>query len=190
LTQETSSPKVVTFTQACNLEHNFDPPNNANPPLSPDDEVCGKPAPEDGTTISDAVDAAQSADQVVLALGENREMCGEANARSELDLPGQQEKLLDAIKATGKPFVVVLFNGRPLDLTEVAASSPAILEAWFPGVEGATQRPTSCSERSTPAASCRSPSRGGLARCRSTTTTSQPVARATRPSSGTHATAT
>jgi len=72
----------------------------------------------------------------VLALGENREMSGEANARSELDLPGQQEKLLDAIKATGKPFVVVLFNGRPLDLTEVAASSPAILEAWFPGIEG------------------------------------------------------
>jgi len=124
-----------TFTQACNLEHNFDPPNNANPPLSPDDEVCGKPAP-DGTTISDAVTAAQSADQVVLALGENREMSGEANARSELDLPGQQEKLLDAIKATGKPFVVVLFNGRPPDLTDVAASSPAILEAWFPGIEG------------------------------------------------------
>src|SRR5919205_2540636 len=63
-------------------------------------------------------------------------MSGESHARSELDLPGQQEKLLDAIKATGKPFVVVLFNGRPLTLTEVAASSPAILEAWFPGVEG------------------------------------------------------
>src|SRR5919205_646311 len=63
-------------------------------------------------------------------------MSGESHARSELDLPGQQEKLLDAIKATGKPFVVVLFNGRPLDLTEVAASSPAILEAWFPGIEG------------------------------------------------------
>jgi beta-glucosidase len=125
----------VTFTQACNLEHNFDPPNNANPPLSPDDEVCGKPAP-DGTTISDAVNAAQNADQVVLALGENREMSGEANSRSELDLPGRQEELIDAIEATGKPFVVVLFNGHPLDLTEVAASSPAILEAWFPGVEG------------------------------------------------------
>ena len=52
-----------------------------------------------------------------------------------IDLPGQQQELIDAIKATGKPFVVVLFNGRPLTLTKVAATSPAILEAWFPGIE-------------------------------------------------------
>ena len=62
-------------------------------------------------------------------------MSGEAASRSELDLPGDQEGLIDAIKSTGKPFVVVLLNGRPLDLTAVAAKSPAILEAWFPGVE-------------------------------------------------------
>ncbi len=62
-------------------------------------------------------------------------MSGEAAARSEIDLPGKQQELIDAIKATGKPFVVVLFNGRPLTLANVAASSPAILEAWFPGVE-------------------------------------------------------
>ena len=71
----------------------------------------------------------------MLALGETREMSGEATSRSTLDLPGQQQELIDAIKATGKPFVVVLFNGRPLTLGDVAASSPAILEAWFPGVE-------------------------------------------------------
>jgi beta-glucosidase len=52
-----------------------------------------------------------------------------------LDLPGLQEELIDAIKATGKPFAVVLFNGRPLDLTRVDNSSPAILEAWFGGIE-------------------------------------------------------
>jgi beta-glucosidase len=75
------------------------------------------------------------ADQVVLALGETREMSGEAESRSMLDLPGEQEELIEAIKATGKPFAVVLFNGRPLALTEVHESSPAILEAWFPGVE-------------------------------------------------------
>ena len=51
------------------------------------------------------------------------------------DLPGDQQQLIDRIKATGKPFVVVLFNGRPLTLTKVDASSKAILEAWFPGVE-------------------------------------------------------
>ena len=79
--------------------------------------------------------AAQSADQVVLALGETREMSGEANARSDLDLPGMQEELLEAVAATGKPVVVVLFNGRPLALTRVAASATALVEAWFPGVE-------------------------------------------------------
>ena len=71
----------------------------------------------------------------MLALGESRGMSGEAAARKNIDLPGKQQQLIDAIKATGKPFVVVLFNGRPLTLGKVAASSPAILEAWFPGVE-------------------------------------------------------
>jgi beta-glucosidase len=79
--------------------------------------------------------AARSAGQVVLALGETREMSGEAESRSNITLPGRQQELIDAVKATGKPFAVVLFNGRPLDLTQVAASSPAILEAWFGGVE-------------------------------------------------------
>ena len=79
--------------------------------------------------------AAQAADQVVLALGETREMSGEAAARSTLDLPGRQEELIRAIKATGKPYVVVLFNGRPLALEDVVDDAPAILEAWFPGVQ-------------------------------------------------------
>ena len=62
-------------------------------------------------------------------------MSGEAAARSDIDLPGRQQELIDAIKATGKPFVVVLFNGRPLTLEKVDAQAPAILEAWFPGVQ-------------------------------------------------------
>jgi beta-glucosidase len=82
-----------------------------------------------------AVAAARAADQVVLALGETRAQSGEAESRSTIDLPGRQQELIDAIKATGKPFTVVLFNGRPLTLSKVDAASPAILEAWFPGVE-------------------------------------------------------
>ena len=62
-------------------------------------------------------------------------MSGEATSRSNLDLPGQQQELIDRIAALGKPFTVVLFNGRPLTLTKVAAKSAAILEAWFPGVQ-------------------------------------------------------
>ena len=71
----------------------------------------------------------------MLALGETREMSGEAAARSTLDLPGRQEELIRAIKATGKPYVVVLFNGRPLALEDVVDDTPALLEAWFPGVQ-------------------------------------------------------
>jgi beta-glucosidase len=113
----------TTFTQGCTIVDK-DPPD-----LTPADE-CGSDA-----GFPAAVAAAQAADQVVLALGESRGQSGEAAARSEIDLPGKQQELIDAIKATGKPFVVVLFNGRPLTLTKVDASSPAILEAWFPGVE-------------------------------------------------------
>ena len=72
---------------------------------------------------------------MVLALGESRGQSAEAAARSEIDLPGLQEELIAAIAATGKPFVVVLFNGRPLTLDGVVGPSPAILEAWFPGVQ-------------------------------------------------------
>jgi beta-glucosidase len=112
----------TTFVQACTLSHD-DPP--AYDPASD--------CPDTG--FADAIAAAKAADQVVLALGETREMSGESAARSNIKLPGAQQALIDAIKKTGTPFAVVLFNGRPLDLTDVAASSPAILETWFGGVE-------------------------------------------------------
>src|SRR6266487_4496892 len=114
---------TTTFVQACSLPHT-DPPQY--------DPAADCPA---GPGFDQAVAAANAADQVVLALGESREMSGEAASRTTLDLPGDQQQLIDRIKATGKPFVVVLFNGRPLTLQKVAASSPAILEAWFPGVQ-------------------------------------------------------
>ncbi|BDI34306.1 glycosyl hydrolase [Capsulimonas corticalis] len=83
----------------------------------------------------DALDAANRADVVVMALGESRGMTGEAASRTKLDLPGNQLKLLEAVAATGKPVVLVLFSGRPLALPWEAAHLPAILEAWFPGVQ-------------------------------------------------------
>jgi len=112
----------TTFTKACEL------PNTEPPDYNPANDCPN-------TSFPDAVAAAKSADQVVLALGETREMSGEATSRSNLDLPGNQQELINEIAATGKPFTVVLFNGRPLTLTNVAAKSPAILEAWFPGVQ-------------------------------------------------------
>jgi beta-glucosidase len=113
----------ATFTQACTL-------SNLEPPQYDPAQDCTS---SDGFAAAKA--AAAQADQVVLALGETREMSGEATSRSNLDLPGDQEQLIDAIKSTGKPFVVVLFNGRPLAIPDVDAGAPAILEAWFPGTE-------------------------------------------------------
>jgi beta-glucosidase len=79
--------------------------------------------------------AANAADVTVLVIGEARERSGEAAAQTNIDLPGHQQELVDAIKATGKPFVVVLMNGRPLTITDLDAEAPAILEAWHGGVE-------------------------------------------------------
>ncbi len=83
-----------------------------------------------------AKQAAQQADLVILALGEDGPtMTGEAGSRAHLDLPGNQEQLLQAIVATGKPVVLVVFSGRPLVLDWASEHVPAILEAWYPGIE-------------------------------------------------------
>ena len=117
----TQSPGA-TYAEGCKL-------SNTEPPHT-DPEGCGSEA-----GFAEAVAVANAADQVVLALGETREMSGEAAARSTLDLPGKQEDLIRAIKATGKPYAVVLFNGRPLALEDIVGDMPALLEAWFPGVQ-------------------------------------------------------
>ena len=86
--------------------------------------------------LAEAVKAAQDSDTVILALGENAsEMTGEAASRAHLGLPGRQQQLLEAIAATGKPVVLVLFSGRPLTLPWAFEHVPAVLAAWFPGVQ-------------------------------------------------------
>jgi beta-glucosidase len=86
--------------------------------------------------LADAVRTAQESDTIILALGENAgEMTGEASSRAHLGLPGRQEQLLEAIVATGKPVVLILFSGRPLTLPWAFEHVPAIVAAWFPGVQ-------------------------------------------------------
>ena len=86
--------------------------------------------------LAEAVKAAQDSDTVILALGENAPaMTGEAASRAHLGLPGLQQKLLEAIVATGKPVVLVLFSGRPLTLPWAFEHVPAVLAAWLPGVQ-------------------------------------------------------
>jgi beta-glucosidase len=85
--------------------------------------------------FAEAVAAAQNSDVAILALGESSDMSGEAASRAHLDLPGNQQQLLEAIVATGKPVVLLVFSGRPLVLDWAAQHVPAIMEVWFPGVE-------------------------------------------------------
>jgi len=90
----------------------------------------------DGKDISAAVADATKADIVIMGLGERMGISGEGFDRSSLDLPGNQEQLLEAVAATGKPVVLVLENGRPLTIGWAKQHVPAILEAWYPGEFG------------------------------------------------------
>lgn len=90
---------------------------------------------EDTSGFKDAVDAAKDSDFTILVLGESAAMSGEAASRSDIDLPGRQLDLVKAIHATGKPYAVILMNGRPLTINWLAENSPAILETWFAGTE-------------------------------------------------------
>jgi beta-glucosidase len=88
------------------------------------------------TGFGAAVQAAQTADVTVVVVGEPAGDTGEASSRTSLDLPGQQLALVQQIAATGKPYVVVLMNGRPLTIPWLADNAPALVEAWYPGTEG------------------------------------------------------
>lgn len=78
---------------------------------------------------------ARQADAVILVVGEDASMSGEAASRSNLNLPGVQEEFVRAIHATGKPMIMVLLNGRPLVLSWAAENLPAIVETWFLGIQ-------------------------------------------------------
>lgn len=86
--------------------------------------------------FSEAVEAAQQADLVVLFLGEDAGLSGEAHCRAFLDLPGAQEELVEAVAAVGKPLVAVIMAGRPLTLGRVMEKVEALLLAWHPGTMG------------------------------------------------------
>ncbi|GFM61323.1 Periplasmic beta-glucosidase [Pseudomonas cichorii] len=96
-------------------------------------EVDPRPAQE---MIDEAVKVAEQSDVIVAVVGESRGMSHESASRSSLNIPGKQRDLIKALKATGKPLVLVLMNGRPLVLVDENEQADAILETWFPGTEG------------------------------------------------------
>ena len=101
--------------------------------------IFGKPTYRDARTaqemIDEALEVSQDADVIVAAVGEAAEMSGESASRTDINLPESQRKLLEALVATGKPVVMVLFTGRPLSITWADKQVSAIVNAWFPGTE-------------------------------------------------------
>ena len=82
----------------------------------------------------EAVSAAKKSDAVVLVVGSSHRTCGEGGDRSDLDLYGVQNELVEAIHKTGKPVIVVLINGRPLSINYIAENIPSVLETWYGGM--------------------------------------------------------
>ncbi|HEX3962783.1 MAG TPA: glycoside hydrolase family 3 N-terminal domain-containing protein [Trebonia sp.] len=93
---------------------------------------------DEDAELQRAVDLARGADVAVVVVGEWQNMIGEQASRSILELPGRQLELLQAVVATGTPVVLLVMNGRPLDLRWAADHVPAILDTWYPGTQGGT----------------------------------------------------
>ena len=110
-----------------------------DPQLDARISIFGKPTKWDNRSqkqmIAEAVAAARKSDLVIAAVGESAEMSGECASRSDISLPENQKELLEALLATGKPVVMVLFTGRPLTINWEKANVPAILNVWFGGTE-------------------------------------------------------
>ncbi|WP_273240501.1 glycoside hydrolase family 3 N-terminal domain-containing protein [Hyphomonas atlantica corrig.] len=93
------------------------------------------PSSESPGAIQQAVDTAMDADQVLLVIGEDFDLSGEARSRSDIALPPSQSELAQAIFATGKPVTVILVTGRPLAIEDEVAAADAVLNTWMLGVE-------------------------------------------------------
>ena len=93
---------------------------------------------DDEAELRRAVDLASGSEVAVVVVGEWQNMIGEAASRSSLELPGRQLELLQAVVATGTPTVLLVMNGRPLDLRWAVEHVPSILDIWYPGTQGGT----------------------------------------------------
>ena len=103
----------------------------------PENEIIDMPISEkQQLMIDEAVEKAKNVDVIIALVGDHEATVGESRSRTALSLPGNQEDLIKALYATGKPVVVVLINGRPLTINWINKYIPAILEAWFPGPYG------------------------------------------------------
>jgi beta-glucosidase len=121
----------VLYAKGSNLDYDETFETNAT--------MFGKTLHRDGRSkeelLAEALKVANQSDVIVAALGESAEMSGESSSRTNLEIPQAQKDLLNALLKTGKPVVLVLFDGRPLVLKEENETVPAILNVWFAGTE-------------------------------------------------------
>lgn len=119
----------VKYAKGCELVDAAWPQSEIMPfPLTADEE----------NMMSEALRLVEDSDVAIVVVGGGQRTCGENKSRTSLDLPPIQQKLLERVKAAGKPMIVVLINGRPLSINWVEAYADAILEAWYPGAHGGT----------------------------------------------------
>lgn len=130
LTEELRGKAEVVYAKGCNIYDNEEMERNAN-------GIRQIPRGDGETMLKEAVAAASGADIIVAALGESAEMSGESASRTDISLTSPQKRLLEALVATHKPVVLLLFTGRPLVLTWEEANVDAILNVWFGGSEAA-----------------------------------------------------
>lgn len=121
----------ILYAKGSNLDYDAEFETNAT--------MFGKTLHRDNRTdaqlINEAVEVAKQADVIIAALGESSEMSGESSSRTNLEIQQAQKDLLAALLKTGKPVVLVLFDGRPLVITDENEKVPAILNVWFAGSE-------------------------------------------------------
>lgn len=133
LTEAVAGKANVLYAKGSNLVSDYD--------LEMRSTMFGRELGRDNRTdaqlLNEALAVARRADVIVAALGEASEMSGESSCRTDISIPDVQQKLLKALVATGKPVVLVLFNGRPMTLNWEAENVPAILDVWFGGSETA-----------------------------------------------------
>jgi beta-glucosidase len=125
----------VAYAHGPNLRRDIPSPFE-DLPISAMKEQPAQSPEEAHKAIEDAVALARKSDVAVLVLGEIDLMSAEYASRASLRLSNGQQELLEAVSATGKPVVLVLINGRPLDITWADEHVPAIMEAWYPGSQG------------------------------------------------------
>lgn len=133
--KEVAGPSTkVLYAKGSNLDYDETFETNAT--------MFGKTLHRDGRSkeelLAEALKVANQSDVIVAALGESAEMSGESSSRTNLEIPQAQKDLLNVLLKTGKPVVLVLFDGRPLVLKEENETVPAILNVWFAGTEAGT----------------------------------------------------